>query len=189
MHKSNRKVYKFYNFHTKMSKVGSAVAWVLGTLFAGAVIYFGGESIYIIQAPLKENIATYRNSRTPFFRKKLVEILCPEVTKKAISYSHNKYRTRKRSLEEERIKREFEEGEITYEEAKDMIKDLYGPIAGRDLTEKILGIAEDTSLTPEEAAERLVDEVPTGLPKTLDKWTKKTAKKIFRKFYEKSREY
>lgn len=70
------------------------------------------------------------------------------------------------------IERKVNSGEMSIEEAKEEIVNLYGPILGKEKTKKIMNIATDQNYSPQEATREIINEVPTGLPSPLDRFVK-----------------
>jgi hypothetical protein len=83
---------------------------------------------------------------------------------------------KKESIEE--ITRDIDNGSMTIEAGEKMIKEIGDSYLGKGNTGKIIDIVNDNNLSPEEAAKKIMYEVPTGLPGPLDKLSKDVAKKI-----------
>jgi len=79
------------------------------------------------------------------------------------------------------IQQQVDNGQMSTAEAERMLQSIGDAYLGKGKTERIMGIAREAgtgSMSEKEAASKIVDEVPTGLPTPVDKWTKKAAKSL-----------
>jgi len=79
------------------------------------------------------------------------------------------------------IQQQVDNGQVSTAEAERMLQGIGDAYLGKGKTERIMGIARDAGtdrMSEKEAAGKIVDEVPTGLPGPVDKWTKKVAKGV-----------
>jgi len=79
------------------------------------------------------------------------------------------------------IQQQVDNGQMSTAEAERVLRSIGDAYLGKGKTERIMGITREAgtgSMSEKEAASKIVDEVPTGLPGPVDKWTKKAAKSL-----------
>lgn len=77
------------------------------------------------------------------------------------------------------IEKKVASGEISLEEGSRMVCQIGDIYLGRGKSEKIMNIISQEDISPQEAARRVINEVPTGLPDNVDKGVKKAATTVF----------
>lgn len=78
------------------------------------------------------------------------------------------------------LEAKIQSGELSIKEAEEQIIDIYGSVLGREKTRRIMNIAKNPNYSSREVSEKIVDEVPTGLAKPLDRLVKEYAKQYVR---------
>jgi hypothetical protein len=79
------------------------------------------------------------------------------------------------------VSSQLEHGAITTSEAERAVQQIGDAYLGQGRSERIMNIAKDAGtekMSAREAADKIVDEVPTGLPDPTDKFVKGVSKRV-----------